>query len=71
MIPKPALSATDNRRPSSLSEMRGPLRMNNRQPSACSNVRTCRLTALWVIDNASAARVKEQVRAATSKALSA
>ncbi len=68
MVRKPTLSSCASTRPASVSDRRGPRRSNSWQPRLCSRVRTCRLTALWVMHRLSPASVKEPSRAAASNA---
>ena len=64
----PSRTPGSNRRAASVSCRLRPLRWNNRQAKCASRVLIWRLTALWVIDSSSPARVNELWRAAASKA---
>ena len=64
----PSRTPGNNRRAASVSCKARPLRWNRRQAKCSSSVRICRLTALWVIDSSSAARVNDVCRAAASNA---
>ncbi|MNF48812.1 hypothetical protein D3C84_300710 [compost metagenome] len=65
---KPSRRPGSSMRAGSVSCRLRPRRSNRRQAKCSSRVRTCRLTALWVIASSSPARVKELCRAAASKA---
>ena len=65
---KPSRTPGSSTRAASVSCRLRPLRTNRRQAKWSSSVRICRLTALWVIDSSSPARVNELSRAAASNA---